>query len=239
MTDTTVITRATDATTVTMADAVTVYGTTEATTVVGTGNAGPGGVGSAVHSWNFVSSADDRALWVPFGSTRRTYGNLVDEDGRTVLGCTVAQHSVPPTSFATTDTTFVAWNGPSINVAEGDLIDITTLLRWDVTANSLDPIESDAATGYSQAYDRNGDAVRMYSSILVDTNFAQDGNSEPSSRPVGRWLRTGAWQTLKSSALADSDGTLAPSVNVGPMWANVAGTVMLSGIAVVVTSRNQ
>jgi hypothetical protein len=239
MTDTTVITRATDATTVTTADAITVYGTTEATTVVGTGNAGPAGGGGAVYSYNFVSSADDRALWVPFGSTRKTYGNLTDEDARTVLGCTVAQHSVPPTSFATTNSTFVVWNGPTINVSEGDLLDIVAVLRWDATANSLDPIESDSTTGYSQAYDRNGNAVRAYTTLQVDSNFVQDANTEPSFRPVAGWLRTGLWVATKGSAIAAADGTVAPAVNVGAFWSNVAGTVMVSGVVVVVTSRNQ
>lgn len=195
--------------------------------------------GPAVYSYNFVANSADRALWVPFGSTRKTYGNLVDANGRTMLGVTVAQHGSPPTSFVTTNATFAAWNGPTINVEEGDLIDVAAVLQWDVTANSLSPAETDSATGYSQAYDRNGNAVRAYVSLAIDSVFVTHASPEPSSRPIAGWLRDVTWLTVRGSAIADSDGTVVPSINVGPFWANVAGAVYLASAAVVVSSRNQ
>lgn len=195
--------------------------------------------GPKVYSYNFVSSVSDRALWVPVGAFRKTYGNLVDEDGRTVLGCTLAQHSTPPTTFTTSNSTFATWNGPTLNVLEGDVIEFTALLRWVSTANSLSPAESDTATGYSQAYDRNGFSVRCYPSLRVDTNFIQNTAIEPSSRNFMGWLEDGTWHAMKGGALADSDGTLIPSINVGPLWANAAGQIFVSGAAIVVASRNQ
>lgn len=197
--------------------------------------------GISVYSWNFTSAAD-RALWVPVGSFRKTYGNVVDEDGRTVLGVTVAQHSPAPTSFTTANSTFAIWQGPIITLAEGDLVDFTCVCKWAVTGNSLDPVETDAVLGppgYSMAADKNGTVMRAYPSLLVDTNFIQNTNVEPSTRKFVGWLVDLSWHTLKSAAVADSAGTLSPTINLGPLWASTAGVFYIGGVVITVTSRNQ